>query len=255
MLSSIFVSYLPYALVTSFTPGPNNVLALHTVSQNGWARGKNTVLGIIAGFFCVMAVCALFRYQLNHFLPTLSQALRYVGAGYILWLAVHVARSKPAGEESRKASFWKGFLLQFVNVKNHPRRHHHLHRLRLSCRGQRHHGGTTPAADLGGHRRVYDLGRGGRAVPGLPHQALPALQLRHGGGAGPLRRGHGGLRGRAGHTGISPKFHQNQMEGGCRVFYNGGGSIIPSDLGKAGIPPWKKPMYWTPASSSRLLTP
>ena len=117
MLSSIFVSYLPYALVTSFTPGPNNVLALHTVSQNGWARGKNTLLGIIAGFFCVMAVCALFCYQLNHFLPTLSQALRYVGAGYILWLAVHVARSKPAGEESRKASFWKGFLLQFVNVK------------------------------------------------------------------------------------------------------------------------------------------
>ena len=102
MLSSIFVSYLPYALVTSFTPGPNNVLALHTVSQNGWARGKNTLL------FC---------YHLNHFLPTLSQALRYVGAGYILWLAVHVARSKPAGEESRKASFWKGFLLQFVNVK------------------------------------------------------------------------------------------------------------------------------------------
>ena len=117
MLSSIFVSYLPYALVTSFTPGPNNVLALHTVSQNGWARGKNTLLGIIAGFFCVMAVCALFCYQLNHFLPTLSQALRYVGAGYILWLAVHVARSKPAGEENRKASFWKGFLLQFVNVK------------------------------------------------------------------------------------------------------------------------------------------
>ena len=112
MLSSIFVSYLPYALVTSFTPGPNNVLTLHTVSQNGWARGKNTLLGIIAGFFCVMAVCALFCYQLNHFLPTLSQALRYVGAGYI-----HVARSKPAGEESRKASFWKGFLLQFVNVK------------------------------------------------------------------------------------------------------------------------------------------
>ena len=97
MLSSIFVSYLPYALVTSFTPGPNNVLALHTVSQNGWARGKNTLLGIIAGFFCVMAVCALFCYQLNHFLPTHSQALRYVGAGYILWLAVHVARSKPAG--------------------------------------------------------------------------------------------------------------------------------------------------------------
>lgn len=117
MLSSIFVSYLPYALVTSFTPGPNNVLALHTVSQNGWARGKNTLLGILAGFFCVMVVCALGCYQLNQALPALAQALRYVGAGYILWLAIHVARSKPAKEAHPQASFWKGFLLQFVNGK------------------------------------------------------------------------------------------------------------------------------------------
>ena len=109
MLSSIFVSYLPYALVTSFTPGPNNVLALHTVSQNGWARGKNTLLGIIAGFFCVMAVCALFCYHLNHFLPTLSQALRYVGAGMTSsgWPSTWPG-ANPPGEESRKASFLEG---------------------------------------------------------------------------------------------------------------------------------------------------
>ena len=101
MLSSIFVSYLPYALVTSFTPGPNNVLALHTVSQNGWARGKNTLLGIIAGFFCVMAVCALFCYQLNHFLPTLSQALRYTSSG---WPSTWLGANPPGRRTERPPS-------------------------------------------------------------------------------------------------------------------------------------------------------
>lgn len=99
---------------------------------------------------------------------------------------IHPLAGRPRGpEQTRRGGEPKGLLLEGVPAavcerKNHLLRHHHLHRLRLSRRGQRHHGGTTPAADLGGHRRVYDLGRGGRAVPGLPHQALPALQLRHG---------------------------------------------------------------------------
>lgn len=44
--------------------------------------------------------------------------MRYAGAAYILWLAFHIALSRPdrdGGEKS--ASFWKGFVLQFVNVK------------------------------------------------------------------------------------------------------------------------------------------
>ena len=44
--------------------------------------------------------------------------MKYVGAAYILWLAVHIAVSRPDEESGeRSASFWKGFMLQFVNVK------------------------------------------------------------------------------------------------------------------------------------------
>jgi cysteine/O-acetylserine efflux protein len=44
--------------------------------------------------------------------------LKYIGAVYIFWLAIHVAMSKPTTDDSTEgASFWKGFLLQFVNVK------------------------------------------------------------------------------------------------------------------------------------------
>ena len=44
--------------------------------------------------------------------------MKYIGVVYILWLAIHIAISKSEiSEEQRSASFMKGFLLQFVNVK------------------------------------------------------------------------------------------------------------------------------------------
>lgn len=117
MLFSVIASYLPYALVTAFTPGPNNIVALHAVSQNSWRRGKNVLLGMTTGFLCVMVLCALFCSALAAFVPSVTGILKYVGAVYILWLAIHIARSKPESEEGTPMSFWKGFLLQFMNVK------------------------------------------------------------------------------------------------------------------------------------------
>ncbi|MFT4006608.1 MAG: LysE family transporter [Lacrimispora sp.] len=118
MFVSTVLAYLPYAFVTAFTPGPNNILALYAVSRNGWTRGRDTVLGIGAGFLCVMLISGVFCYQMGKYIPALSGVLKYVGAAYIFWLAIHVARSKPAEEEKgRQMSFWSGFFLQFVNVK------------------------------------------------------------------------------------------------------------------------------------------
>lgn len=117
MLFSVVASYLPYALVTAFTPGPNNIVALHAVSQNGWRKGRNVLFGMTAGFLCVMVLCALFCSALAAFVPSVAGILKYVGAVYILWLAIHVARSKPEAQEGKPMSFWKGFLLQFMNVK------------------------------------------------------------------------------------------------------------------------------------------
>lgn len=117
MLLSVVLTYLPYSLVTTFTPGPNNILSLCSISQMGWRKGKYVIWGIISGFFCVMVLCALFCYGLNCYLPAVTGFLKYVGAAYILWLAWHVARSKPQEGKGPQASFLKGFLLQFVNVK------------------------------------------------------------------------------------------------------------------------------------------
>ena len=117
MLFPMIGSYLPYTLVTAFTPGPNNIVVLCAISQHGWRKGKHVLIGITAGFFCVMALCAVFCYELAKYIPAAAEILKYVGAAYIVYLSIHVALSKPDDKESEKISFLQGFLLEFVNVK------------------------------------------------------------------------------------------------------------------------------------------
>ena len=99
-------------------PGPSNLLALNTVTNYGWKNGRRLFAGIFVGYFAVQIICALFVFGVGEFLPKALGILKYIGAAYILWLAIHIAISKPQiAEESGPASFMKGFLLQFVNVK------------------------------------------------------------------------------------------------------------------------------------------
>ena len=117
VLLSVIAAYFPYAAVTAFTPGPNNILALHAVSQFGWRRSQKVIYGIAAGFLSVMLICGFFCWGLSQFLPAISTALINLGALYIIWLAWHIAHSQPEADEGRQASFLQGFALQFVNVK------------------------------------------------------------------------------------------------------------------------------------------
>lgn len=114
----VLTNFFIYAIVNAFTPGPGNILALNTVTNYGWKKGRPLFWGIFAGYYVVQIICAVFVYGVGAFLPRALQVMKYIGAAYILWLAIHIAMSSPEASDGRgSASFAKGYLLQFVNVK------------------------------------------------------------------------------------------------------------------------------------------
>lgn len=100
MTFSIIASFLTYSVIMSFTPGPNNIMALSSASQYGVRRSTALLMGMCSGFVGVMLSCALFTLALSRLLPEIMGWLVWVGAVYILWLAWHIATSPVSGTES-----------------------------------------------------------------------------------------------------------------------------------------------------------
>ena len=116
----ILSNFLIYCVINAFTPGPGNILALNTITNYGYKKGKLLFFGIFAGYYVVQILCAIFVYGVNSLLPNVMEVMKYIGAAYILWLAIHMVFSKPSTENAEQsASFMKGFMLQFVNVKSY----------------------------------------------------------------------------------------------------------------------------------------
>ena len=118
MSKAVLSNFLIYCVINALTPGPGNILALNIVTNYGYKKGKTLFFGIFAGYYVVQILCSIFVYGVNSLLPNGMGVMKYIGAAYILWLAIHIVFSKPSTENAKQsASFLKGFMLQFVNMK------------------------------------------------------------------------------------------------------------------------------------------
>ena len=88
MPMAVLSNFLIYCVVNVFTPGPGNILALNTVTNYGYKKGKPLFFGIFAGYYVVQIICAIFVYGVNSLLPNVMEVMKYIGAAYILWLAI-----------------------------------------------------------------------------------------------------------------------------------------------------------------------
>lgn len=59
MTFDVLSSLAVYALVTGWSPGPNNVLLLSTTGQFGLKRSMKLITGIWTGFLTIMLLCAV----------------------------------------------------------------------------------------------------------------------------------------------------------------------------------------------------
>lgn len=119
MTPILFSAFWTYTLITALTPGPNNILALSSVTSNGLRRSMRVLAGMSLGFLVIMLLSAAIAFSLVAIDPAFTRALSVIGVLYILWLAIKIARSHPtrASEAQHNPGFWVSFGLQFVNVK------------------------------------------------------------------------------------------------------------------------------------------
>jgi len=113
------VPFLTYVLVTTYTPGPNNISSASMGVLYGYRRSLPYLAGIATGFFILLLLCAAVSGTLRQLIPGFETALRIVGALYILWLAYETLRATYAFEtdDRHRAGFLKGAVLQMVNPK------------------------------------------------------------------------------------------------------------------------------------------
>lgn len=111
-------AFASYVLLSSVTPGPNNLMALSYASRCGVRRTIPFLLGMWLGFLVVLSGCALSAHVLYTVLPAAEPVMRWLGAAYLVWLAWSTGRAHgDAALPDPKRVLLSGMLLQFVNVK------------------------------------------------------------------------------------------------------------------------------------------
>jgi cysteine/O-acetylserine efflux protein len=115
-----FYPFLTYVLVTTFTPGPNNIMSMTNAIRSGYRKTLGFLAGIFSGFFVMMLLCGLLNFALLRLLPHVRVWLNILGAAYMVYLAVHIMRSKPDSDVQSSSglnTFVAGFAMQFLNLK------------------------------------------------------------------------------------------------------------------------------------------
>jgi threonine/homoserine/homoserine lactone efflux protein len=119
-----FLSAFAFAFAMSATPGPNNAMVTASGATWGFRRTLPHMLGIAIGFPAMVLAVALGAGQVLRANPWAQEALRWVGAAYMLWLAWKIARAQPAPQQEtrpapsgRPLNVLQAALFQWINPK------------------------------------------------------------------------------------------------------------------------------------------
>lgn len=118
---SLIISIVTFALTSTLTPGPNNIMLLSSGLTFGYRRTFPHMLGIIIGFPIMIICIGLGLGMIFQQYHSLFHILKIVGALYLLWMAYKIATNVNEYDtntiEGEPFSFWQAVLFQWVNVK------------------------------------------------------------------------------------------------------------------------------------------
>jgi threonine/homoserine/homoserine lactone efflux protein len=110
-----------FALVSSITPGPNNMMLMASGANFGLRLTVPHALGVGVGFTLMIILVGLGLMGLFDLLPVLNSVLKFVSVVYLLWLAWKIANAAApdtaSGARGKPMTFVQAMLFQWVNPK------------------------------------------------------------------------------------------------------------------------------------------
>jgi threonine/homoserine/homoserine lactone efflux protein len=117
---NVLVSMAAFALASSITPGPVNVVALSAGAQHGLAASMRHVTGATVGFTILLLLIGLGLHELLTHFPNLIDVVKWAGVAFLLYMAYKLAVDNGllgADKPSRGPSFAYGAAMQWLNPK------------------------------------------------------------------------------------------------------------------------------------------
>lgn len=113
-------------LLLNIMPGPDSLLVMTRSATQGWRAGSAATFGIGAGIMVHVAAAAIGLSAILATSAAAFMAVKYVGAAYILYMAIGLLRSKKPGDLAAAVTapplpyrkiFAQGFLTNVLNPK------------------------------------------------------------------------------------------------------------------------------------------
>ena len=119
MSAEQIVAFLVFAVVTSITPGPNNIMLTATGANVGIRRGLPHMFGVSLGFALMLFLVAAGAGGALLANPGAMGVLRWLGIAVLLWLAWKIGTAGRPGKagRDRPIGFLEAAAFQWVNPK------------------------------------------------------------------------------------------------------------------------------------------
>jgi threonine/homoserine/homoserine lactone efflux protein len=117
---TVLLSMAAFALASSISPGPVNVVALSAGAQHGFIASMRHVSGATVGFTVLLLLIGLGLHELLARFPNLIDIVKWAGIGFLLYMAYKLAVDDGqlgAGKPARRPSFAHGAALQWLSPK------------------------------------------------------------------------------------------------------------------------------------------
>ncbi len=120
MSYEVLSALIVFAFVASITPGPNNLMLMTSGVNFGFRRTIPHMLGVGIGFSLMVVLVGIGLVQVFDLYPISRTILKVFSVGYMVFLAVKIARSAPPDSSQQSGvpiTFIQAALFQWVNPK------------------------------------------------------------------------------------------------------------------------------------------